>query len=84
MKRHQHPAKATDLSKGLWINPRSNIRGVDESRVRDAGGNISPSAGSRFLELADVALGVKKPVPKKKKPLAHVHQVIHKTKPYAS
>jgi len=84
LKKRQLRAKAPDLSKGLWINPRSNIRGVDERRVRDSGGNISPSAGARLLELADIALGLKKPVPRKKKPLMHVHQVIHKTEPYAS
>lgn len=51
----------------LWINPRSNLRGPQGSRAWDNTGNISPTSGERFLELADVALGIKKPAHKKKK-----------------
>lgn len=53
-----------DLQKDLWINPRSNIRGPDGNRAWDNQGNISPDSGTRFLELADIALGVR---PAKKK-----------------
>jgi hypothetical protein len=44
----------------LWINPHSNLRGPDGDRSREQG-NITPDAGARFLELADIALGLKKP-----------------------
>ena len=54
-------------SNDLWVNPRSNIRGPDGNRAWDMSGNITPNNGARFLELADVALGLKKPAPDKKK-----------------
>lgn len=56
-----------DDAKDLWINPRSNIRGPDGNRAWENEGNISPNSGARFLELADIALGLKKPALKKKK-----------------
>lgn len=55
--------KAKRYSRGpyndLWINPHSNLRGPDGDRT--GGRNITPDAGARFLELADIALGLKKP-----------------------
>ena len=59
--------ESSDSGKDLWINPRSNLRGPEGNRAWDNQGNISPSSGSRFLELADIALGIKKPLPRKKK-----------------
>lgn len=44
-----------------------NMRGPDGNRSRDNRGNITASDGRTFLELADIALGLKKPAPKKKK-----------------
>jgi len=58
------------LDKDLWVNPKSNIRGPDGNRAWDNAGNISPNSGSRFLELADIALGLKKPIARKKKAAA--------------
>ena len=72
-----------DLAKDLWINPRSNIRGADGSRAWDNRGNISPTSGARFLELADIALGLKKPAAKKRRAAAAGHhQTTGKTEPY--
>lgn len=79
--------KATDPSKDLWINPKSNIKGPDGNRAWDNNGNISPNSGSRFLELADIALGTRKPEPKKKKAAAAsagTHDGTTKTDPYSS
>jgi len=42
-----------------------------------------PSDSSRLLELADIALGLKKPIPKKKKKSEQTHDV-SKTEPYLS
>ena len=42
---------------GMWINPKSNLRG---SSQRAAYGEGQNSHNSRFLELADVALAPKK------------------------
>lgn len=73
------------LAKDLWINPRSNIRGPDGNRAWENSENISPSSGARFLELADIALGLKKPASSKKKAATgyqHTSQKSHKTEPY--
>lgn len=58
------------LAQDLWINPRSNLKGPDGNRAWNNAGNISPQSGARFLELADIALGIKKPVPRHKKAAA--------------
>ena len=57
--------QVVDLSKDLWISPRLNMRGPDGNRGYSRGGNINPGDGARFLELADIALGLKKPQPLK-------------------
>jgi len=67
------------VTKGLWINPRSNLRGPEGSRAWDNGGNISPDSGARFLELADIALGLKRPIPKRKRAAAGAGQTTKKT-----
>ena len=60
----------------MWIAPAFSLRGKDGDRAWDNSGNLTPSVGARFLELADVALGHKKlPVtPKRKKAAAAGHQ----------
>jgi hypothetical protein len=60
----------------LWINPRSNLKGPDGNRAWDNGRNINPHSCARFLELADIALGQKKPNPEKKKA---AHATTHRT-----
>jgi hypothetical protein len=71
-----------DLSKDLWISPRLNLRGRDGDRAWDSSGNLLPGAGARFLELADIALGIKKPAARKKKAAsASVHKT-NKDEPY--
>lgn len=86
MARKSKPTAAqTDLSKDLWINPRQNLRGVDGGRAWDNGGSISPNSGARFLELADTALGLRKPSPAKRKvAAATTHETTAKTEPYSS
>jgi hypothetical protein len=75
----------SDRAKDLWISPRSNLIGPDGSRAWDNQGNISPTSGARFLELADIALGLKKPAVKKKKAAAAgAHQSEGKTEPYST
>lgn len=67
--RKPHVSQA-GLAKDLWINPQSNLRGPYGDRAWDNQGNISSHSGARFLELADTALGLKKPTAKKKKAAA--------------
>lgn len=84
MARNKRPAlRKSDIAKDLWINPRSNLRGPDGNRAWDNQGNISPGSGARFLELADIALGLKKSATKKKKAAAaSIQLTIEKTQPY--
>jgi len=70
------------VAKDLWTSPRSNLRGPDGNRAWDNQGNTSPNNGARFLELADIALGLKKPTPKKKKAAAAgTHDTTGKAEP---
>lgn len=73
-----------DLSKELWVNPKSNLKGDrgDRSWENRAGG--APNS-SRLLELADIALGLKRPVPMKRAAAASDNGVrsIEKTEPYS-
>jgi hypothetical protein len=67
MRKRRLKTPESGTAKDLWVNPRSNLRGVDGSRAWDNGGNISPASGARFLELADIALGLKKPASKRRR-----------------
>lgn len=69
--------------KQLWVNPRSNIKAENRWGER----NLSPSAGERFLELADVALGLKKPHHPKKQAVPTTNGAAHtsrKIRPYSA
>ena len=71
------------VSKDLWIAPRYSLKGPAGERAWEnrPGG---PPNSSRFLELADIALGIKKPTAKKKKtPASRAHQTA-KTEPYSA
>ena len=76
------PEKEPKVSKDLWIAPRYSLKGPAGERAWEnrPGG---PPNSSRFLELADIALGTKKPSMKKKKVTsASAHQT-SKTEPYS-
>jgi len=49
----------------LWIAPKSNLKGDNGDRAWNDRGTTP--TGSRLLELADIALGLKKPEPPKKR-----------------
>jgi hypothetical protein len=75
--------KSNDQTKELWIAPRYSLKGPKGERAWENRAGGAPSS-SRFLELADIALGTKKPGAHKKKtstPSAHDRK---KTEPYAS
>jgi hypothetical protein len=63
----------------LWIAPRYSLKGAQGERAWEnrPGG---PPNSQRMLEMADIALGLKKPAPKKK-PHGTTHQHIKK-EPY--
>lgn len=52
----------------LWIAPKSNLKGDNGDRAWNDRG--ATPTGSRLLELADIALGLKKPEPFKKRKAA--------------
>jgi hypothetical protein len=84
VKKRNNGKSTLRLAKDLWINPRSNIRGPDRNRAWQNSGNISPSSGARFLELADIALGLKKRASSEERASAGARRTpekSHKTKP---
>lgn len=74
--------KQPEVSKDLWIAPRYSLKGPAGERAWENRVGGAPNS-SRLLELADIALGVKKPAARKKRtPPASAHQ-ISKTEPYS-
>ncbi len=72
--------KTTD-SNELWIAPRYSLKGPAGERAWENRPGGAPTS-SRFLELADIALGLKKPgVHKKKAAESSTHET-KKTEPY--
>jgi hypothetical protein len=80
-KRRPRASKQQDEEPELWLAPKYNLKGPSGERAWDNRIGGAPSQ-SRFLELADIAMGVKKPAPKKK-PSSQHHDLI-KREPYTS
>jgi hypothetical protein len=70
---------------GLWIAPRYSLKGPAGERAWENRPGGAPSSG-KYLELADIALGLKKPEPsfKKRKLLLAGKHVTNKTEPYSN
>ena len=82
MPKKRQNGKLTDDSKDLWIAQRYSLKGPAGERAWENRPGGAPSS-SRYLELADIALGLKKNAPHRKKsqlPSAHDTK---KTEPYA-
>ena len=73
------PKNADPDGKGMWINPNSNLKGARGDRAWENRNGGIPST-SRYLELADIALGLKKPAQKIKR--LPIHETI-KRQPYS-
>jgi hypothetical protein len=69
------------ISKDLWIAPHHSLKGPAGERAWEERSGGTPNS-SRFLELADIAMGVKKSARKKRTPPASSRQKI-KTEPYS-
>jgi hypothetical protein len=80
----QNKTKKTDSPDGLWIAPRYSLKGPAGERAWENRPGGVPSS-SKYLELADVALGLKKPEPalKKRRAAAGAHDT-SKTEPYSN
>jgi hypothetical protein len=74
--------KETGAEDGLWIAPRYSLKGPTGERAWENRPGGPPNSG-RLLELADIALGLKKPQPKQLKAPAGTH-VISKKDPYST
>ena len=71
-----------DMSEDLWVSPRLVRKTENSDRTwgsRDSG----TRGGDRFLELADIALGLKKPEVRKKHPASASLHTTSKTEPYS-
>ena len=80
-KRAKASKKKQHEEQELWIAPRYNLKGPAGERAWENRVGGVPNS-SRFLELADVALGLKKPT-LPKKPSSERHDIV-KTEPYSS
>lgn len=58
------PELPPEAAEELWVRPNYNLR---QQRQKTSDGNITPESGQRLLELADIALGLKKSAPAKRK-----------------
>jgi hypothetical protein len=77
------PKKPKDANEShrLWIAPRHSLKGPAGERAWDNRLGGVPTS-TRFLELADIALGLKKPGSHKKKPVTFSAHDTTKTEPY--
>jgi len=73
--------KRKEESEGLWIASRYTLKGPTGERAWENRPGGIPSS-NRYLELADIALGLKKPQAKKHKAAA-AHSTT-KTEPYST
>lgn len=64
-KKNSNKAVANFTADDLWIAPKSNLKGENGDRAWND--RSTTPTGSRLLELADIALGLKKPEPPKKR-----------------
>jgi hypothetical protein len=71
----------SDSEDGLWIAPRYSLKGPTGERAWENRPGGPPST-NRFLELADIALGLKKSRPKKRK--VGVKDETSKKEPYSN
>ncbi len=66
MPKKARPKKKADAETELWVRPNLSLKGESGDRAWGDRPGGAPNS-SRILELADIALGLKKPAPKKKK-----------------
>ena len=81
MAKKSKSAKTTEGPNELWIAARHSLKGPAGERAWDNRLGGVPTS-TRFLELADIALGLKKPGPHKKKPVTVSAHDTTKTEPY--
>jgi hypothetical protein len=80
-KKPKHVNKS-ERANELWIAPRYSLKGPAGERAWENRPGGVPNS-TRFLELADIALGLRKPGPHKKKTPASSAHDTKKTEPYS-
>jgi hypothetical protein len=82
-KKKKMTGKKNDSPDGLWIAPRYSLKGPQGERAWENRRGGAPNS-SKYLELADIALGLKKPelTFKKRRSAAGAHDT-SKTEPYS-
>jgi hypothetical protein len=75
-KSSNHKPVTEVTAEDLWIAPKSNLKGDNGDRAWND--RTGAPTGSRLLELADIALGLKKPEPFKKRRAAAAGNDIQK------
>jgi len=83
MAKRKKSQKSADRSKDLWIAPRYSMKGPAGERAWENRPGGVPSS-SRFLELADIALGIRKTAPEKKKGGSSPTHDREKKEPYSN
>jgi hypothetical protein len=82
MAKKEKKTKTTDPSGELWIAQRYSLKGPTGERAWENRAGGAPSS-SRYLELADIALGLKKTSPHRKKSPAPSTHDREKSEPYS-
>jgi hypothetical protein len=82
-KKSKDTTRNNEQGKELWIAPRYSMKGPAGERAWENRPGGVPNS-SRYLELADIALGLKKPAPHKKKTAITPAHDRTKTEPYSS
>jgi len=75
-------SKEESSPEGLWIAAKYSLKGPAGERAWDNRPGGPPNSG-RLLELADIALGLKKPSPKKRKLTDASRHETTKKEPYS-
>ena len=75
-------SKGKSSPDGLWIAPKYSLKGPAGERAWENRPGGPPNSG-RLLELADIALGLKKPSPKRRKPTDTSTHETTKKEPYS-
>jgi hypothetical protein len=81
-KKDKEHEKKIDSPDGLWIAPRYSLKGPAGERAWENRPGGIPSS-RKYLELADIALGLKKPAHTFKKRKAIAAHETSKTEPYS-
>lgn len=74
------PRSKNTRSKDLWLMPNYSLKGPTGERAWENRRGGVPTT-SRYLELADIALGLQAPSPLKRSSQSRMHQT-KKTEPY--